>query len=57
MQERMKICGTEIKGWMGGKGRKTRMKFPESVKQKIIVTVGIYSEKVYSDQADKLLKL
>lgn len=53
----MKICGTEIKGWMGGKGRKTRMKFPESVKQKIIVTVGIYSEKVYSDQADKLLKL
>lgn len=49
MQERMKKCGIEIKGWIGGKGRKTRMKFPESVKQKIIVTVGIYSEKVCSD--------
>lgn len=49
MQERMKKCGIEIKGWMGGKGRKTRMKFHESVKQKIIATVGIYSEIVYSD--------
>lgn len=45
----MKKHGIEIKGWMGGKGRKTRMNFPESVKQKIIVTVGINSEKVCSD--------
>lgn len=49
MQERMKKYGIEIKGWMSGKGRKTRIKFPESVKQKIIVIMGIYSENGYSD--------
>lgn len=37
----MKKHGIEMKGLMGGKGRKIRMSFPESVKQKIIVTAGI----------------
>lgn len=44
-RENEKKHGIEIEGCMRGKRRKTRMNFPESVKQKIIVTVGINSEK------------
>lgn len=49
MQGRVRKHGTEIKGRTGGKGRKTRMNFPESVKQKIVVTVEIDFGKVCGD--------